>query len=154
MAFRIRGLSPEPFQPLFGLSEEELATRGARRYSVDANPGFPDRISLRDLELGESANLINFEHQPIGPYASRHAVFVAEGGGQAYDAVDTIPQSLWLRPISLRAFDHDHMMVDADLTQGDGLAPLIEKLLANPQVSYLHAHFARRGCYAARLDRT
>ena len=31
MTFRITGLSPEPFRPLFGLSDAQLAARGARR---------------------------------------------------------------------------------------------------------------------------
>lgn len=45
-SFRIRGLSPEPFRPLFGLSEEALRQRGAVRYVVDEKPGFPDRVEL------------------------------------------------------------------------------------------------------------
>ena len=32
-------------------------------------------------------------------------------------------------------------------------APLIERYLARGDVSYLHLHFARRGCYACRVDR-
>ena len=30
---------------------------------------------------------------------------------------------------------------------------VIERLLADPQVAYLHAHNAGRGCFAARIDR-
>ena len=37
--------------------------RGAKRYVVDGKPGFPDRIELRDLELGEHALLLNYVHQ-------------------------------------------------------------------------------------------
>ncbi len=47
MDYRIRGLSPEPFRHLYGLYDEELIARGAKRYIVDANPGFPDRIVNR-----------------------------------------------------------------------------------------------------------
>ena len=36
MDFRITGLSPAPFGSLFGLSNDELARRGARRYVADA----------------------------------------------------------------------------------------------------------------------
>ena len=31
MSFRITGLAPEAFQPLFGLSDAELAERGVKR---------------------------------------------------------------------------------------------------------------------------
>lgn len=33
------------------------------------------------------------------------------------------------------------------------LKPLIFSFLAKPGVAYLHAHYAKRGCYAARIVR-
>jgi hypothetical protein len=54
--FRITGLDPERFRDLFGKSDEELAARGARRCIVDATPGYPDRVEMRDLEVGEKAS--------------------------------------------------------------------------------------------------
>jgi hypothetical protein len=60
---------------------------------------------------------------------------------------------LRMRPISLRAFDARHWMVDADVCAGDEVEALIRRLLANPQTQYLHAHFAKRGCYAALIER-
>jgi hypothetical protein len=57
------------------------------------------------------------------------------------------------RLLSLRAFDAEHMMVDAEVVEGRDARPLVERLMGEPGVAYLHAHFARRGCYAARFDR-
>ena len=66
----------------------------------------------------------------------------------------TRPRSvLWIRPISLRAFDVSGEMIDADLTSGGDLKAPIERLFANPEAAYIHAHYAKRGCYAARIDR-
>jgi hypothetical protein len=45
------------------------------------------------------------------------------------------------------------MMIDADLCDGSAVEGLIGKLLADPGVAYIHAHYAKRGCYAARIDR-
>jgi hypothetical protein len=45
------------------------------------------------------------------------------------------------------------MMIDADITPTAELDAAIERLLANPQAAYLHAHYAGAGCYAARIDR-
>ena len=59
MSFRIRGLAPSLFSHLTGLDEAELTKHGARRYVVDTMPGFPDRIGLRDLEIGETAILLS-----------------------------------------------------------------------------------------------
>lgn len=151
MSFRITGLSAQPFAHLFGLSDAELAAHGALRYQGE---GLPDRVELRDTTADESVLLINHEHQPADtPYRSRHAIFVREQAGQAFDAVDTVPDALRRRLLSLRAFDAAGLMVDADITDGTAIEALIERLLAQPEVDYIHAHFARRGCYAALIRR-
>ncbi|HYB54983.1 MAG TPA: DUF1203 domain-containing protein [Alphaproteobacteria bacterium] len=154
MSYRVTGLDPAPFRDLFGLSEEALAAKGVRRYLADRKPGFPDRVELRDAEPGETVLLLNYTHQPAQtPYRASHAIFVREGAERAYDAIDRIPEPLLVRPISLRAFSAEGEMVDADLAEGSQLEPLIERFLAKPGVSYLHAHYAKRGCYAARIER-
>ena len=154
MAFRITGLSPEPFRHLFGLPDEELAKRGVRRVRVDANPGYPDRIEMRDAEPGETVLLLNHVCQPADtPYRASHAIFVREGAAQAYDAVDEIPAVMRNRLLSLRAFDAEGMMCDADVVEGQAIVPLIERLFADPAVSYIHVHNARPGCYSGRIDR-
>jgi hypothetical protein len=33
------------------------------------------------------------------------------------------------------------------------MAKAVERLFANPRSAYIHVHYARRGCYAARVDR-
>lgn len=154
MSFRITGLSPEPFRHLFGLPDAELQRHGARRCLVDRPMGFPDRIELRDCTPGETVLLLNYIHQPADtPYRASHAIFVREGASAAYDAVDAIPPPLQRRLISLRAFDAAHDMVDADVVDGAVLGPLIDRFLADPRVGYLHAHYAKRGCFAARVER-
>lgn len=154
MSFRVTGLDPAPFGHLFGLPDEALASQGVRRLPVDSTPGFPDRVELRDLDVGETALLLNFTHQPADtPYRSCHAIFVREGAVERYDAVDEIPEALRVRPISLRAFDARGDMIDADLVDCREMAGLIERFLGDPRVAYLHAHYARRGCYAALIER-
>ncbi|MFX8199445.1 DUF1203 domain-containing protein [Acinetobacter baumannii] len=44
-------------------------------------------------------------------------------------------------------------MTDADLVEGHDLPALIDRLFASPETAYLHAHNAKRGCFAARIDR-
>lgn len=154
MSFRITGLDPSAFVPLFGLPDAELARRCVRRMVVDAKPGFPDRVELRDLEPGETALLLNYVHQPADtPYRASHAIFVREGAVEAFEAVDQVPEVLARRPLSLRAFDVDHMMVAADLVDGSAAAPAIERLFDDPRAAYIQAHYALRGCYAARIER-
>ena len=52
-----------------------------------------------------------------------------------------------------RAFDNSGMMLDADVVDGQQLESLLHVMLANDTVEYLHVHNAKRGCYAARVDR-
>jgi Protein of unknown function (DUF1203) len=152
--YRITGLGPEPFIELYGLDDAELAARGAKRYVVDETPGFPDRIEMRDLAPGEHAILVNYTHQPANtPYRSSHAIFVREGATQRYDRVNQVPAVMKRRPLSLRAFDDAGMMIDADLAAGDEIEPLIQRFFSNPNVAYIHAHNAKRGCYSGRIDR-
>ncbi|HEY2884796.1 MAG TPA: DUF1203 domain-containing protein [Rhizomicrobium sp.] len=154
MSFRITGLDAKPFRHLYGLSDSELAVHGAMRYVAESKPGYPDRVELRDVEPGESVLLVNFEHQPVdSPYRSSHAIYVREGANEPFDKVDHVPESMRTRLLSLRAFDARGMMLDADVVEGREIEAVIARLFADPCVDYIHAHNARRGCYAARIDR-
>jgi|HubBroStandDraft_2_1064218.scaffolds.fasta_scaffold110423_2 hypothetical protein len=94
-SFRITGLDPEKFKDLFARTDEELVAGGARRVVADKTPGFPDRIEMRDLNVGETAILMNYTHlDAASPYRSSHAIYVREGAGQAYDAIDEVPDVL------------------------------------------------------------
>ncbi len=121
---------------------------------ANAKPGFPDRVELRDAEPGEHLLLLNHMHQPADTlYRASHAIFVREGAEPAYDCVDQIPESLRIGPISLRAFYSGHEMVDADLVDRGELEGVIERFFVNPEIQYLHARYAKHGCYAARVER-
>lgn len=154
MTFRITGLPPSDFADLFGRPEAELSARGVRRVSVDSPHAAPCRITLEDAEPGETVLLLNYEHQPADtPFRARHAIFVRETPRAAFDAVGVVPDALRRRPLSVRAFDAEHMMIDADLVDGAALEQVLEPMLADPRTAYVHLHYARRGCYAARAER-
>lgn len=154
MAYRIRGLDPAPFRKYFGLSDAALFAEGVVRYRVDAQPGFPDRVTMQDLAPGDTALLLNYEHLPIAsPYRSRHAIFVQEGAQTPYEALDTVPEVMRCRIVALRGFDSRGFILDADLAEGDGIDPLIRRLFDNPDIAFVHAHYARRGCYAGLIER-
>lgn len=153
MSFRIRGLDPDLFADLQPLNAERLAAKGVQRVRVEEKPGAPCRISLDDAEVGEAVLLLNFDHQPADtPYRQQGPIFVRETRVR-FDGVDVVPPALARRTLSLRGFDANHMMIEADLVEGAQAAPMIEGFFANPNVAYIQAHYARRGCFAARIDR-
>jgi hypothetical protein len=152
--FRITGLAPERFAHLYGLDDAALAHHGVVPYVVGVKPGFPDRIEMRDLEVGERALLLNYAHlDAASPYRSSHAIFVCDGATERYDRINEVPDVMRGRLLSLRAFSADDMLVDADVVDGREIEALIERFFANPAVAYIHAHNAKPGCYSGRIDR-
>lgn len=156
MSFIISGLDPQEFAHLKNLSDAELGEHRAVRVKADAPVGFPCRVSLADARPGDSLVLVNYEHQPAdSPYRASHAIFVNENAVERAVFVDEIPQMLTVRPyLSVRGFDNAGMMIDAEIAEGSKVQFTIEQLLQNDAIDYLHVHFAGRGCYAARVDRT
>jgi hypothetical protein len=154
MHFRMAALEPTQFSHLFHLSEEELASHGILRYVVTAKPSFPCRVSLQDAEPGEKILLLNYIHLDTAtPYRASHAIFVSENATPAELDIDEIPDSISNRLLSVRAFDAQGMVLDADVVDGKLLEPVLQRLFDNAAVEFVHLHNAKRGCYAARVDR-
>jgi hypothetical protein len=154
MTFRITALPAAPFAPLFAMSDAALASLGARRVVADAGHGFPCRISLADAELGETLILTHFEHHPVAtPFRASHAIYVRAAAAEARPAPGEVPPMLRSRLLSLRGFDAEGMLRAAEVADGTALEPAIETMLADRTIAYLHLHFARPGCYAARVER-
>ena len=153
MTYRIAGLDPQPFQPLFALGEEALAARGARRVTASADRGFPCRISLEDARAGDSLILLHHvSHDVATPYRSAYAIYVRERVAPA-EFVDTVPPVFEGRPLGLRGFDAAGNLADARLALPGEADAKIRDLFANPAIAYIHAHNAAHGCFAARIDR-
>ena len=154
MGYRIQGLDPELFNLFRHRSDEQLAAMSAERVIADEDFGYPCRATLEDVRVGESLILLNFEHQPAAsPYRSRHAIFISESADKAAVIDNTLPLPLRRRLLSVRAFDANGKMLDADVVNGVEAEPLIDRMLVEPKTDYLHIHFAKRGCFAARVDR-
>jgi uncharacterized protein DUF1203 len=154
MSFKISGLDPQPFRHLYGLGDAELALLGVLRYHADAYSKFPDRIEMREAMPGERLLLLNHTCQPANsPYHASHAIFVLEGAENVYSSVNEIPEVMQTRLLSLRGFDSAGMIQEGEVAEGDDLVPMIERIFENPDVEYIHAHNAKRGCYSGRIDR-
>ncbi|MGZ5269797.1 MAG: DUF1203 domain-containing protein [Ramlibacter sp.] len=154
-SFRLVGLDPAPFEPLFALDDAQLRARGAVRVRADSMPGYPCRISLEDAPPGDELLLLPFEHQPCdSPYRSAGPIFVRRGARQATLPCEVLPPYVTRRLIALRAYDAGGMMVDAGVAEGESaLRGELERLLADGRVRYLHLHNARRGCFSCRVER-
>jgi hypothetical protein len=154
MDFQINALPMDDFAPLFAMSDAELAERNAVRRIIDEHPGAPCRVSLADVPAGETVILVNHQHQPgESPYQSSHAIYVREGAQQARLGVNEVPEMIRARLMSVRGFDAGHMMIEADVVQGDDVAETLSAFFENERVAYVHLHIAKPGCFAASVNR-
>ncbi len=154
MNYVVRGISPEPFQTLFELAAAELAAQGMQR-CIAEDDGYPCRVSLSHAGVGEEVLLLSYQHQSgASPYQASGPIYVRRGATTSAVVADAIPEPFRTRLLSVRAYDHQDCIVDADVEDGSRLEPLIARLFSNTEVAYLHVHYARRGCYAGRIDRS
>lgn len=154
MDYVISGLPMKSFQPLFGLDADALCARGMVRQVADCKPGFPCRITLHDAEPGERLLLLTWAHLDVDtPYRASGPIFVRESAEATGLFRNMIPEQQRSRLLSVRAYDKDGWMRDAEVGEGATLEWLIERFFADTKVAYLQVHNARRGCYACRVDR-
>lgn len=153
-SFQFTALPSEPFAPLFDAPDSVLAARGARRMTVDEQPGFPCRVSLVDAEVGETVLLLPWTHHEVaGPYRASGPIYVRRGATRAVPLPGEVPALLRHRLLSLRAFDGDGMMRAAEVIEGRIVEEGIARLLGDPRVAYVDVHNARPGCFNCRVVR-
>lgn len=153
-SFQLVALQYDLFASLFDVADDELEAMGARRVVVDEKPGFPCRVSLEDAEIGETALLLPFMHHEVwSPYRASGPIFVRKGVRTAHPAAGEIPLMFRHRLLSVRAYDDASMMTGADVVEGVRLEESIAKFFSRDDVSYLHLHNAKPGCYNCRVVR-
>ena len=153
MTYRIAGLDPAQFAPLWAMNDEALERKGARRAVAEADRGFPCRVTLEDARAGEPLLLVHHVHHDVaGPYRSAFAIFVREDAEPAvYE--DRCPPCFDGRTLSLRGFDGEGALAEARLAPPGEADAAIRALLADPRIAYINAHNAAAGCFAARIER-
>jgi hypothetical protein len=154
MDFKISGLPVADFAHLLTLDDAALAAAGVELCTVDEAGAYPCRITLEDADPGEQMLLLNYAHHSAQtPYASSGPIFVRRNARRTRVVVNEVPDQQRRRLLSVRAYDANGRMTDAEVTDGTELESLITRFLGDRTVEYLHVHNARRGCYACRVDR-
>lgn len=154
MTFQIQALDPAEFTAFHSLSDAELAEQGARRVIADDDVGFPCRVSLADAAKGDRLILVNYRHLDVhSPYAASHAVYVREGVAQVHPAPGEIPEMIARRLLSVRGFDAEGYIEQAEIVQGEALSDTLDKMFAQPSIVHVDIHIAQPGCFAARAHR-
>lgn len=156
VSLRIHGLDPLPFRPLFALDESALHARGMRRVIVPEAPGlnYPCRISLEFAAAGDELLLVNYRHldQPHSPYRAEGPIFIRRDA-VAFAGVNVFPPVIMQRPMSVRGYDAEGMMLEGEVAGGEALQALVREWLARPDIAHVDVHSARRGCFFCRIVR-
>jgi hypothetical protein len=153
--FRLTGLDPTPFQPLFALDDATLRARGTRRLRADSDFGYPCRVSLADAVAGEEILLLPYAHHDVdSPYRASGPIYVRRGAARASLAPGEVPACVTRRLISLRAYDASALIVSAEVVEGAAVAAQLGRLFADSAVAYVHLHNARPGCFSCLATRS
>ena len=108
----------------------------------------PCRRCLRRAEPGEPLLLLGYDPFTVrSPYAGSGPVFVHESCGEAGAGIEQVRTST----LSVRAYDSDAMLLDAEVMPGEALSARAAELL-DGGAAFLHVHFAGPGCFAFRVD--
>ncbi|HET6545145.1 MAG TPA: DUF1203 domain-containing protein [Rhodanobacteraceae bacterium] len=152
--FQLVGIEHEQFEPLFELSDAELANQGIVRRIADSDSGFPCRVSLEDAAAGDELLLLHYLHHSVSsPYRASGPIYVRRGQTRRVLGPGLVPDYVTRRIISMRAYDSEHMMLSADVLEGSDIARALEHLFTDPAVSYVHLHNARQGCFSCHVRR-
>jgi hypothetical protein len=121
---------------------------------ADKPAAFPCRHCLRDAEPGEP--LLLASHSPFalpGPYKEVGPVFVHAERCERWRGGADVPAQLRRRLLALRGYDRQQTIVDAVVVEGAAMDSELERLLARGDVAFVHARFARTGCFACGIER-
>ena len=125
---------------------------GAVAEAADDGP-FPVRCCLTDASADEGVLLVSLQPPCAGsPYTAAGPVYIHSHRCGGYRAHGAVPEMLRSRLLSLRGYDHGHMITATEVVHGDQLEAAADRLLAIAGTAYLFVHFAGPGCYACRID--
>jgi len=152
--FQCRSLEDKEFTDLFQLADSELEKMGAIRMIVDSDPGYPCRVSLEDARIGEEVLLLPYQHHKTNsPYQASGPIFVRKLAKTASLKLNEIPKMLDHRLLSLRGYDSNGILREAMVSEGNVLPGSIQNLFANNEITYIHVHNAKPGCYNCSIER-
>ena len=119
------------------------------------NDSGPCRSCLTVFRPGEGRILFSYApNQHDHPYNEVGPVYIHEKECRPYADQENFPPELRTRrPLVLRCYADDGMMVGGELVGDRPVEEVINSLFAESEIKYLHARTATVGCYIARIER-
>jgi Protein of unknown function (DUF1203) len=117
--------------------------------------GEPLRCCLRDAVAGERLILFGYRLDlPATPYREVGPVFAHADTCNRAEVTDEYPTGWLGRPQVLRAYDaRGWIHPSTQVHDGSDPMPLIEAMLADPEVAQIHSRNVAYGCYMFKVTR-
>ena len=145
-----------PLRTEVAASARRAAAAGASDHAVitaDSPSKYPCRHCLTWAIPGEKIILFPFAAiAPGHPYSESGPIFVHLGPCERYAAVNEFPAAFRNGRV-LRAYDSSQDMIGAEVANGEGPEPVIERFLEKPETAFVHVRSATRGCFTMEVVR-
>ncbi len=152
--FIIEALPDTEFKQYTQLNNEQLKPLNAKWLIADANPGYPCRVSLVDAQIGERVLVLPYIHHNVNSaYQGSGPIFVREQAIKKNLVINEIPAFLHHRQLSVRAYNCENNMIAARITSGAELTKILDQLLDDAAIEYIHIHNAGPGCFNCAVYR-
>ena len=142
------------------VAEEVRATRRSPGYGHPAHDetarGYgPCRQCLRAFRVGEERRILFTYDAFTGsePLPLPGPVFIHEESCERYPEDGGFPADLLAHGLTFNAYARGRRLVAQEYVEDGCVEPLIERLLARPEVVAIHVRDTRAGCYDLRLER-
>jgi hypothetical protein len=143
-----------------GLAEKVRTSRKSPGYGhpvhAEVATGYgPCRLCLRDFEVGRDRRLL-FTLDPfhgLEPYPLPGPVFIHETECDRHPEHGGFPEDLRSHALTLFAYASGRRVLAEEHVAGGAIEDSIERLLARPDVRYLHVRDTEAGCYDLRIER-
>ena len=115
----------------------------------------PCRHCLRTFSVGQE-NRILFNYDPFAnlePEPLPGPVFIHEDDCERYPVDGGFPEDLRSYPLTLNAYSRGRNLLSRQHVTERDVDAVIERLLARPEVDYIHVRDTQAGCYDLRVER-
>jgi hypothetical protein len=115
----------------------------------------PCRQCLCSFAVGVERRLL-FTYDPFretDPLPLPGPVFIHESECRRYAEDAGFPEDLRSHPLTLNAYGRGRLLRAQEYVSDGAVEPVIDQLLARPDVDYIHVRDTRAGCYDLRIER-
>ena len=115
----------------------------------------PCRLCLRAFRIGEESRIL-FTFDPfyqLDPLPLPGPVFIHEQQCLRYDERAGFPEDMRSHRLTFNAYGDGRRLIAQDYVDNGAVEPMIEHLLTDSRIRYIHVRDTEAGCYDFRIER-